>query len=782
MASITAQLRMVDRFSNVLNQAVQQIEALDDTAERALQPIVMDIDTARIMAAQANLSAINTEIQAISERSALLDHRNDLLASSYVGISNNVDALKTKLDQLAKQPESASNRKAIEQTRLEYNKQLQSMQAVEAEASKLSLAMAHLEGTQAKLSTKAVKAAADLNKMQKSEQAAGNDALKLVTAQDSAASAIEGSGSSARKAASGQEAFNQSMQNGIRSANSLKSSLNGLLTKYLGFQALKGAARGVKNFISSALGFSSEQEQQMISLSGTLGENVGRAYANHLKETAGSYDYATLLGNTRMFSSYTKNVRMLEKFNKQAKKLTILDPTQGLEGAGFAIKEMLGGDFTSLKGRFGMSSADIQSIKKGAKTFEDLSNNFEKWLNKRGATDQTLGKMEKSFDSVSNTIKSKFESRMAQVGTAVQERLLPAMERLNAWFDTPQADRFFATLTSMIATLVEGFIWLGEKASQAIVWIGENIDWLVPMIGSIIAGLLVYKAVSAASAMSSAVMGGAAGGAGLKFMFLAMAIAAAIFGLVMLMRKSETAREVAATVAAGIATAFQVAAGLVVTAFDTMYNIVISILNAIIGAVNGVTGGINSAMSGIGGAFGIDMPQIPKIPLFEKRNVGVGMLGEAIGGIGEKKDRYKSFLDENIGEGGAGGLNALLNKFDSMKGRSDSVEQGIFDNTEEIGDWATGSGGNGGGGGGSGAPVTVTNDVDAELVKLLREKDEGIILRQHYTEDRSVSVSGNSFTAQTNGASMDDVFDSLVDHINKGRVSSPSKAYGGNAL
>lgn len=105
------------------------------------------------------------------------------------------------------------------------------------------------------------------------------------------------------------------------------------------------------------------------------------------------------------------------------------DPTQGIEGAGFAIKEMLGGQFTSLKSRFGFSSSDIEEIKNGAKTIEDVMNNLDKVLERRGSTDETLEKFEQSASSVLDTIKGKFQTRFSEIGAVVLESLCPRLNR-----------------------------------------------------------------------------------------------------------------------------------------------------------------------------------------------------------------------------------------------------------------------------------------------------------------------------------------------------------------
>lgn len=86
---------------------------------------------------------------------------------------------------------------------------------------------------------------------------------------------------------------------------------------------------------------------------------------------------------------FTKNTDKLIGIYKTAEKLAFLDTSQGFEGARFVIKEALGGDFMSLKSRFGFLKADAQ-ILKASKDMDDFINKFNKLLAQKSATDKSL--------------------------------------------------------------------------------------------------------------------------------------------------------------------------------------------------------------------------------------------------------------------------------------------------------------------------------------------------------------------------------------------------------
>lgn len=78
-------------------------------------------------------------------------------------------------------------------------------------------------------------------------------------------------------------------------------------------------------------------------------------------------------------------------------------------------------------------------------------------------------------------------------------------------------DRAFAAIKNIISGVVEfggkmmdvigpALVWVGEMALTAFEWIGENIDWLLPVLGSLLGALLAFSAVKRVSSVVSGFM------------------------------------------------------------------------------------------------------------------------------------------------------------------------------------------------------------------------------------------------------------------------------------
>lgn len=70
----------------------------------------------------------------------------------------------------------------------------------------------------------------------------------------------------------------------------------------------------------------------------------------------------------------------------------------------------------------------------------------------------------------------------------------------------------------LLNVLGPALVWIGDLALKAFTWIGDNIDWLLPVLGSLLGAMLAFKAVKKVSGIVSGFMGifskGGKGGAG----------------------------------------------------------------------------------------------------------------------------------------------------------------------------------------------------------------------------------------------------------------------------
>ncbi|WMJ79531.1 hypothetical protein RBU49_11585 [Clostridium sp. MB40-C1] len=288
-----------------------------------------------------------------------------------------------------------------------------------------------------------------------------------------------------------QDNLNNSFNRGISSSEGLTNKIKGLVGAYLGFQA-------VKKGIDLTIGGAARLEQQLIVISGMLGnKEVGKAFFSELNKYANISVYGLKEFNTitRSFIQFTKNTDSLMKLNKTAEKLAFLDPTQGLEGAGFALKEAMSGDFMSLRSRFGFGKADAE-ILKASKSMDEFINKFNKLLAKKGATDKALQEFNQSAIAQFNNLQSNIETSFSQAGNNALEALKPLLSEINEGFREGKYQPFFDGVTTGLVTIVNVTL----DVVNAIQWLGDKFNTIFPIMEPIILGivaaLIAYNTVS----------------------------------------------------------------------------------------------------------------------------------------------------------------------------------------------------------------------------------------------------------------------------------------------
>ncbi|NFA59456.1 hypothetical protein K8O96_12150 [Clostridium sporogenes] len=295
--------------------------------------------------------------------------------------------------------------------------------------------------------------------------------------------------SSQDRAQNNQEQLNNSFNKGSNEANGLTSKVKNLIGAYLGFQA-------VKKGIDLTIGGGARLEQQLITISGMLGnKDIGKAFFGSLNKYANESVYGLKEFNTitRSFIQFTKNTDKLMDLNKTAEKLAFLDPTQGLEGAGFALKEALGGDFMSLKSRFGFGKADAE-ILKASKSMDEFISKFDELLAKKGATDKALEEFNQSAIAQLNNLKSNIETAFAQASETALEVLKPLLSRINEGFKNGSFEGFFNGISVGLDIIVN----LIMDAIDIVTWLGQAIsdNWSIisPIVWGLVLAMIAYNA------------------------------------------------------------------------------------------------------------------------------------------------------------------------------------------------------------------------------------------------------------------------------------------------
>ncbi|RXI46263.1 hypothetical protein DP145_06705 [Clostridium tetani] len=283
--------------------------------------------------------------------------------------------------------------------------------------------------------------------------------------------------SSQDRARNNQDRINNSFNKGKNVADGLLTKVKGLASAYLGFQAIK---KGIDLTIVGAANL----EQQLITISGMLGnKDVGKAFFEKINDYAliSQYGLKNFAAISRQFIQFTKNTDKLMELNKLAERLAFLDPTQGLEGAGFALKEILGGDGMSLKGRFGFGSGEIKQLKE-ATSMDDFIKKFDHMVSEKGGTQKAVEEAANAASSLWNNLMANISTSFAKAGNRALEVMKPALRALNEAFREGKFEPFFDSISSGLAIIGQGVLFVLNIIS----WIGgfvqENWSIIEPIL------------------------------------------------------------------------------------------------------------------------------------------------------------------------------------------------------------------------------------------------------------------------------------------------------------
>lgn len=287
-----------------------------------------------------------------------------------------------------------------------------------------------------------------------------------------------------------QQKMNNTFNQSVNHTNNLISKVTGLVKSYLGFQAAK---QGIESTIGGAM----KMQQQLFTIQGIMGnKDIATGYFEHINDLANKsvFSLNDFAGSTRKFMQFTKNTDSLDKLLNLNERLALIDPTQGFDGAGFALKEMMSGDGVSLKERFGFGKADIE-ILKASKDMNSFISQFDKLLNKKGFTESMLEQYNKSAAAQFDNLKSNIETSLAQAGNGALEKLAPIFTQLNETFSNGGFQGFFNGLSNGLVIVINLVISLVNWVQ----WIGNGIqsNWgiISPIVWGIITALSAYLVV-----------------------------------------------------------------------------------------------------------------------------------------------------------------------------------------------------------------------------------------------------------------------------------------------
>ncbi|MEA5134657.1 MAG: hypothetical protein VB035_00800 [Candidatus Fimivivens sp.] len=247
-----------------------------------------------------------------------------------------------------------------------------------------------------------------------------------------------------------------------------------------------------------------------------------RAAGSAVYKYVSAYAQQSMLGREDLskgmttFLTYSRDMSQLERMMKMSERLYAKDPTQGAEGAVFALKEILSGDTLSMRNRFNITGFNGESIR-NKMSAGDVS----------GALDEIDAVMTK-FGASQAVVDANFRGMTVQMDmfrtnlvSAFGEKATPVMERFGAMWANLNENFAAGKYEPFINMMVSGFNAVGS----VLIWTAENANILIPVISGVIGAMLTFNAVQAVTNMLLTYGAIATNAAVLPFLLLTAAIA-----------------------------------------------------------------------------------------------------------------------------------------------------------------------------------------------------------------------------------------------------------------
>lgn len=246
-----------------------------------------------------------------------------------------------------------------------------------------------------------------------------------------------------------------------------------------GFAAVEVGLQGIHEVFGlvadSVVGMNSRLEHATATFRTFTGSAAeARAIVEELSRNADVTPFDTrevIAAGQALISSAQGSREALLELLRTAEQLAAYRPTEGLEGATFALREALEGDLQSIRERFGLSAQSIRAFQAAGMTALQA---VQAEMQRVGATSQLVLELSRTFGGLSSNITSAFAEVRRRLGEGVFDRLKDGLTALNAALDQNReaiyewATRMGAVIGEVVSR-VGGII--GNLAVQLANWI-----------------------------------------------------------------------------------------------------------------------------------------------------------------------------------------------------------------------------------------------------------------------------------------------------------------------
>lgn len=305
--------------------------------------------------------------------------------------------------------------------------------------------------------------------------------------------ALRGAGNEAVKAESRMKRFGRSLRN-----------LKGELTAV----ALAGGALSVIGINTAAS--IEEAEIKLKGLTGSQVEAVKLMKQLRVEAKAAALPFGDVLQmSTMLLPSLEGNTAELGKWFDLVKRVSVLNPQEGLRGAAFSVREAMttgGTDLVSLSERFNINRAKIREALQ--ETGGDFAKALDMVLNKMGITTEVAEEMGGTFRRSLGMAKDSFQQLLGAGFAPFLDTLTDVLQGTAKWLDT------LRETSPGIATLISGLAGITAIAAPALLIINQLVI-AFKALGLARLGAMAFGAASSPIGLAAMIIGGVGIGGGI---------------------------------------------------------------------------------------------------------------------------------------------------------------------------------------------------------------------------------------------------------------------------
>lgn len=294
--------------------------------------------------------------------------------------------------------------------------------------------------------------------------------------------------------------------------------LQGLGASLVSVAGLYAAAQGASKAFQATIGAAAQYEQSEVAVKAIFNDDkASKAYLAMVDKMAIDsplLNSGEMLKSSKTLTAMTKNVGDLGKAWSIIERLMVLDPTQGTDGAAFALKEMWQGDALSMVERFGLSKKDLNWIKK--LDIPEQIAEIDKLLNGMGITQKTVNAMGSTTLGYWAQIQERSDKFLRTIGASSNTKLGKVLGDIVTTLDTVDTDSMAKRFGDALGDVVEKVINVGKWMWK---W-REPIAWAVGALAAVGSAFVGFGIIAALANPISLIAAGIAGAAvGMKALY-----------------------------------------------------------------------------------------------------------------------------------------------------------------------------------------------------------------------------------------------------------------------